>query len=192
MTGYEYDSGLRQTLVNNTAKDLFRLDDLADHKNSTSHKRIRDGLKQFYSTDIMAAYAANPNVNISNDYVGSLFIRGTLDSIDSDENELIFKAPLGIIQPQGITYRGNTWIVPINQLIEVLAVEDYKANPNPYDRQYPLKKFEFGTMFGLNMGEVQAYEPFGAFLKFIDQNEQLRKELSKKKTTPIRLMSIKI
>jgi len=191
MAEYEYDSGLRQTLLNNTTKKLLRLDDYVNHDKSESQKKVREGLKQFYNSDIMAAYATNPAMHIPNNYLGCLFVRGILDNIGPNEYDLIFKGPSGIIRPQGITYKGNSWIVPIDQLIEALKVEDYKANPNPLDREYVEKEFEFGTMSELSIGKVQAYEPFGAFLKIIDQYKQLRKELSEnRKTTPIKLMSI--
>lgn len=191
MAIYEYDSGLRQASINNTTKDLCRLDDLVNHEKSPSQRKVRENLNQFYGIDTMAAYAENPKMHISNDYVGCLFIRGILDRIGPNEHELPFKGPTGIIHPRGISYQGNTWIVPINQLIEALAVDDYKANPDPYDRQYLEREFEFGTISGLNMGKVRAYEPFGAFLKFIDSQESLRNEISQnKKTTPIKLLSI--
>ncbi|MGV8171069.1 MAG: hypothetical protein ACP5OA_00060 [Candidatus Woesearchaeota archaeon] len=191
MALYEYDSGLRQTLINNTTKDLCRLEDLITREKSAPQRNVRENLNQFYDTDTMAVYAENPKMHISNDYVGCLFIRGILDHIGPNEHELSFKGPTGIIQPRGISYQGNTWIVPINQLIEALAVNDYKKNPNPYNRQYLEREFEFGTISGLNMGKVRAYEPFGAFLKFIDSQESLRNEISQnKKTTPIKLLSI--
>jgi hypothetical protein len=189
MADYEYN-GLRKKLSNNTSKKLCRLDDLG-YERPVIQRKVREGLKQYYEMDIMAIYAANTMCKISSNLVNTLFIRGTLESINPHEDELIFKGLSGIIEPQRIAYQGSTWILPISQLIDVESISEYMADPYHYNRPYPLREFEFGTMSGIRIGEVRAYNPLGAFLSIIQQYTPLQKELSKGPTTPIRLLSIK-
>jgi hypothetical protein len=195
MAEYEFP-GLRQSLIKNPSKNLCRLlERSADYEKPVSHRKVIDGLKNYYDKDVVAIYATNlKRGNLPNNYVNNLFVRGILDSVNPNESELIFKGPSGIIQPQGIEYKGSTWILPIDQLVDVVSISDYMMNNNPYNQPNPLKEFEFSTMAGERVGEtVYAYDPVGAFLSIVQRYTSLKNELlGTSPTTPTRLKSIRI
>jgi hypothetical protein len=188
MADYEFP-GLRQALLKTPSKLLCRLEDCVGRDSTAAHNKVLSGLRKYFDKDIVAIYSAgSKDYVVPNNFVNSLFIRGELCGVN--DYEMIFQGPKGTT-PQGIEYKGSTWIVPISQLIDVVAVSDYEKDDNPYGFKYKLKEFEFSIMAGETIEKVRAFNPLDAYFGIIQLHVPLQEELERGPTTPIKLKSIK-
>lgn len=188
MADYEVN-GLRQRLIRDPDADLSRLDGRIVHEATIDRNMLMKEMERYFNKDIVAVYlSGGKNYTPSNSLMNALFIRGVLDGTNSEE--LIFKGET-VRLPQGITYKGSSWIVNISQLVDMVAVEDYRNNANPFGKPYTAKEFEFGTMAGNPIGSIEAITPFGAYIGLVERMDTFQREMKRGATTPIRLISIR-
>lgn len=188
MADYEFQ-GLRQALIKNPSAELYRLEGRAAHEAPLSHNLLMKELERYFNRDIVAIYlSGGKNYKPPNDFTNALFIRGELEGVNADE--LLFNGET-VRLPQGIKYKGTSWIVNVSQLVDMVAVADYRYNANPFEKSYHCKEFEFGTMSGNPIGSIEAITPLGAYLGLIERMDTFQREMTRGATTPIRLISIK-
>jgi hypothetical protein len=183
MADYEY-KGLRQEILKDPNAPLSRLE------THVKHAQLLEDIKKYEGQDVAAVYATEKrNFTKDNSYQNLLLVRGILTGAIA--NELQFKGAEGGKTTTGGEYKGPSWILTMNNLIDLVPFDEYLKNMDPFKNNNPLALFAFSTMYDIHMGEILASDPLGAHNALIEANDSYKNDLKQGVTLPVKLVRIK-
>ncbi|MGV8141253.1 MAG: hypothetical protein ACP5NW_02300 [Candidatus Woesearchaeota archaeon] len=183
MADYEYD-GLRQTILKDPNAPLNRLETYV------KHAKLLEDIKRYEGHDVAAIYAPEKrDFTKDNSYKNLLMVRGKL--LGAIANELQFAGAEGGKTTTGADYKGTSWTLFMDNLVDVVPFDVYMKNIDPFKNNNPLALFAFSTMYDISMGEILASDPIGAHNALVQANIAYKNDLKQGVTIPLKLVGIK-